>query len=359
MHYGTPQDVQVTDPDFAERYADFAAAAARHLRGRGPGPTIYNPINEISFLAWALAAQAILGGECSERDGYDVKVMLVQAALRGIQAIRVEDPDARFIHIEPLIHVVAPRAQPELAPAASNFCGFQWQVWDMLLGRCEPQLGGSPSMLDWAGVNHYHDGQWEIDTGACLDWDRGDERRAPFASLLHLAWLLPACCTRPGCVTACPWWWPKPATSAKGAPAGCMKLRPSAPPWPAASLFTACACIRSWTGRTGTICSTGTAAACGTPSHPVRAKPPQTCPQRGCWLPTKHSRWPLGKPAFPPDRAQWPCWPGGQDAGLGDDQYTAHQPKADSATPPSLTGSWARHSCAARRPAMKAWSELS
>lgn len=188
MHYGTPPDVRVTDPDFASRFAEFAGAAARQLRRHSGAAAIYNPINEIGFLAWAMASQRILGGECSERDGYVVKSRLVQAALRGIEAIRAEDSGARFIHIEPLIHVAAPASQPELAPAATEFCSYQWQVWDMLLGRKAPELGGTPGAIDWIGVNHYHDAQWEIGSGAWLDWDTGDMRRRSFSSLLNEAW---------------------------------------------------------------------------------------------------------------------------------------------------------------------------
>lgn len=188
MHYGMPPDVRVTDADFADRFADFAAAVARRLRGRSAAAPVYNPINEIGFLAWALATQSTLGGECSERDGYVVKMALVQAAVRGMQAMRAEDPSARFMHIEPLIHVVAPHGQPELAPAASDFCAYQWQVWDMLLGRSEPQLGGAAAMVDCIGVNHYHDAQWEIGTGERLKWEENDGRRRPFAQLLQQAW---------------------------------------------------------------------------------------------------------------------------------------------------------------------------
>lgn len=189
MHYGTPPDVRVTDVDFADRFAEFAGAAARQLRCHSGAASIYNPINEIGFLAWALANQRILGGECSERDGYIVKSRLVQAALRGIEAIRAEDSGARFIHIEPLIHVVHPASQPELESAALEFCAYQWQVWDMLMGRQAPELGGTPAAIDWIGVNHYHDAQWEIGSGAWLDWHTGDVRRRSFSSLLQEAWL--------------------------------------------------------------------------------------------------------------------------------------------------------------------------
>ncbi len=188
MHYGTPPDVQVMDADFSERYADFAAAAVRTLRACGELAPICNPINEIGFLAWALAARALVAGACSERDGYVVKLALVRAALLGMQAIRAEAPGARFVHIEPMIHVVAPHGRADLAQAASDFCGYQWQVWDLLMGHAEPQLGGAPSMADWIGINHYHDAQWEIGSGTPLSWPEADPRRQPFARLLQQAW---------------------------------------------------------------------------------------------------------------------------------------------------------------------------
>jgi beta-glucosidase/6-phospho-beta-glucosidase/beta-galactosidase len=188
MHYGTPPDVKLTDPDFASRFADFAGAAARRLRRHTGQSSVYNPINEIGFLAWAMSNQRILGGECSERDGYVVKTCLVRAALLSMDAIRAEDPSAQFIHIEPLIHVVAPPDQPQLAQAAADFCGYQWQVWDMLVGTMAPELGGTPAAVDWIGVNHYHDAQWEMGTGAWLDWDTGDLRRRSFSSMLLEAW---------------------------------------------------------------------------------------------------------------------------------------------------------------------------
>lgn len=188
MHYGTPPDVRVTDADFAHRFADFAAAVARHLRRFTGAASVYNPINEIGFLAWAMATQDKVGGHCIERDGYVVKSRLVRAALLGIEAIRAEDCGARFIHIEPLIHVVPPIGQPQLAQAAAEFCTYQWQVWDMLLGRQSSELGGTPAAIDWIGVNHYHDAQWEFGSGVALDWHNGDVRRQPFQNLLQEVW---------------------------------------------------------------------------------------------------------------------------------------------------------------------------
>ena len=188
MHYGTPPDVDITKPEFSDCFADFAGAAARELRAIHGTPSIYNPINEIGFLSWALEAKALVGGMPDGIDGHGIKCRLVHAALQATEAIRAADPGARFLHVEPLIHVVAPRAQPGLAQAAADYCTYQWQVWDMLLGRMSPELGGSPASTDWIGVNHYHDAQWEIGTGQRLDWALRDPRRRPFAALLQETW---------------------------------------------------------------------------------------------------------------------------------------------------------------------------
>ena len=71
------------------------------------------------------------------------------------------DPRARFIHVDPLIHVVTPRGRPELARAAADQRASQFDAWDMLAGGLHPELGGSPRYLDIVGVNFYHANQWE------------------------------------------------------------------------------------------------------------------------------------------------------------------------------------------------------
>ena len=99
-------------------------------------------------------------------DGFELKRRLVQAALEAMAAIRSEDPRVRFLHIDPIVNVAAPRdANADLAAEAARFHDFQWQAWDMLAGRLCPKLGGSAKALDLIGVNHYSTGQWEFATG--------------------------------------------------------------------------------------------------------------------------------------------------------------------------------------------------
>ena len=66
----------------------------------------------------------------------------------------------RIVHTDPLIHVAADPARPQDRAAAAGWRQAQYQAWDMLAGRLEPQLGGSPKHLDILGVNYYPHNQW-------------------------------------------------------------------------------------------------------------------------------------------------------------------------------------------------------
>lgn len=199
MHYGTPPGVDLFDDGIIERLPAFAAEAARVLAPYTPAHEcpVYTPINEIGFLAWAVSETQLVwpcrggtaaSGASSQRSGYEVKRRLVQAAIAAMQAMRAVDPRCRFLHVEPLVHVVAPAGRPELAPLASQVASYQWQVWDLIAGRLEPELGGRPELLDLLGANHYHSGQWEVGTEERLAWHLGDPRRRPPALLLQDAW---------------------------------------------------------------------------------------------------------------------------------------------------------------------------
>lgn len=196
MHYGTPADVSLLDDAMVDRFAAYAQAAARMLARchDGPEPPLVNLINEIGYLAWVVSEtdgmhpyRGGAGGESTAAAGYAVKRRLVRAVLAGIDAVRGELPGARFFHVEPLVHVVAPQGQPELAPLAGQVASYQWQAWDLIAGRAEPELGGHPEALDLVGVNCYHSGQWEVATEKRLAWHLRDPRRKRFAAQLHEA----------------------------------------------------------------------------------------------------------------------------------------------------------------------------
>lgn len=200
MHYGMPEDLHVGHPEFVPRFTRFAEAAARELSlwEEADEPPVVTPINEIGFLAWVLSETGRFAGapqrfaedvrESSLHSGYAIKRRLAEAALAAMRAMRALCPRMRFLHVEPLVHVVPPPERPELRPLADEVAAFQWQVWDLLAGRVEPQLGGAPEWLDILGLNHYHNGQWEVATEKRLKWHLSDPRRRPFGDLVLAAW---------------------------------------------------------------------------------------------------------------------------------------------------------------------------
>jgi hypothetical protein len=69
-------------------------------------------------------------------------------------------PRSRFVHVDPIIHVVASPRHPEEQADAEAYRLSQFQSWDMLAGRLWPELGGHPRYLDIIGVNFYPHNQW-------------------------------------------------------------------------------------------------------------------------------------------------------------------------------------------------------
>ncbi len=195
-HYGLPPGVDFFAPEFASRFADFCDQVARALHGRGDGPTLFQPVNEISFLSWAVGHTHLMHpyrGDSAQR-GYELKCLLVQAALRGCDALWATQPGARVVHTDPLIHVRpdpgadSPAQAQQWAAEARALTLAQFEAWDMLCGRLEPALGGAPRYLDVLGINYYHGNQWLHPSGTRLSWHTGDARRRSLEDLLGDAW---------------------------------------------------------------------------------------------------------------------------------------------------------------------------
>lgn len=160
LHYGWPDDMDVWQPDFVDRFATFAAAAASHIGPAGPGERrFYAPVNEISFLSWGGGDVGYMNPFARGR-GFELKVQLVRAAIAAMQAIRAIDPAARFVHADPVINVRADALRPKDAGIAEGHRTAQFQAWDMIAGESWPQLGGRSDLLDIVGVNFYHNNQW-------------------------------------------------------------------------------------------------------------------------------------------------------------------------------------------------------
>jgi len=183
-HYGWPDDLDVFAPAFVDRFARFCGAIARFMAEQSEEVPLYTPINEISFLAWAAGDVGYIH-PCRRDRGPELKRQLVRAAVAGIEAIWAVDPRARITHVDPVIHVVAPRGRPDLGRASLAQRAGQFEAWDMLAGRRAPELGGNPRYLDIMGLNYYHANQWEH-PDVRLRWedDPRDDRWVPLHRLL-------------------------------------------------------------------------------------------------------------------------------------------------------------------------------
>lgn len=158
-HFGWPDHLDLFNPEFISGLAEYGAAFARWLAQQNPGPFYFVPVNEISFFSWASGDEGSLHPFVTGR-GFELKVQLVRAALAAMDAIWAVLPRVRFMHVDPIIHVVADERHPEEQSAAEAYRLSQYQAWDMLSGRLWPELGGQERYLDLIGVNYYPQNQW-------------------------------------------------------------------------------------------------------------------------------------------------------------------------------------------------------
>ena len=184
-HYGWPDHVDLLGADFVHRFAAFAKALARHIVDHTDGVPFFAPMNEISYLAWAIGERGHTFPYAHGRAD-EVKRQLVRAAIAACDAIWDVDLRARFVHTDPIFYVFAPRWRPDLEEATRGQDASQFQAWDMIAGMAAPELGGHRCYLDIIGVNYYHNNQWEHpETPSHWHVRPLDERRVPLSYLLR------------------------------------------------------------------------------------------------------------------------------------------------------------------------------
>jgi beta-glucosidase/6-phospho-beta-glucosidase/beta-galactosidase len=161
FHYGSPDHVDQASRDFPARFADFALAALEVQRSVSARPPIVCPLNEISFMAWAVEVGYFPPVGPDEVGWF--KRQLVRAGIRAAKAIRSARPDATIVWAEPLVHI-APHSQRRAEVRAAEGARLgQFQAYDWITGRSAPELGGDPSLVDLVGVNFYPHNQWYLD----------------------------------------------------------------------------------------------------------------------------------------------------------------------------------------------------
>ena len=190
-HYGYPDALDPFSPDFSAHFERYCDAAARYVSSHLPGPYYFTPINEITFFAFC-------GGEWgwvapyrnSREDREALREALCLATIRGVKAIRAVLPDARMIHVDPLVQVIAPADRPDLTDAAAHETHVDtFRAWDILYGKEKPEMGGAPDILDIVGANNYSFGQMEYrEQGPHKALEPGHPGIEPLCSLLHRIW---------------------------------------------------------------------------------------------------------------------------------------------------------------------------
>ena len=158
-HFGWPDHLDIFKPEFVSALTSYSAAFAKWLRNETDAPGFFVPVNEISFFSWAAGDEGSIFPFVTGR-GFELKTQLVRAAIAAMDSIWSVMPDARFVHVDPIINVIAALKRPEDKPDAEAYRLSQFQSWDMLSGRMWPELGGHEKYLDIVGVNFYPHNQW-------------------------------------------------------------------------------------------------------------------------------------------------------------------------------------------------------
>ena len=188
-HYGFPDGLDPFSESGHERFVDYCRAAAEHVCARTKPPHFFTPINEITFFSGAGTDAGWMYPFAKGRYA-EFKKALCAMSIAGVKVIRQIDPKSRMVHVDPIIHAVAPRDRPDLkCEAWKHAYDEAYEAWDMLCGKMHPELGGSPEILDIVGVNIYNFSQAQMNADRSREvLGPRDPRRKPLSELLKFAW---------------------------------------------------------------------------------------------------------------------------------------------------------------------------
>jgi beta-glucosidase/6-phospho-beta-glucosidase/beta-galactosidase len=189
FHYGLPDGCDPFTDDCRKRFVDYAHAVIEFLMPRSEGTRFFTPVNEITFFAAGGTDMGWMYPFAKGREP-ELKRALCHMDIEAVKAIRAVDPQARMVHVDPMIHAVPPEDRPDLADEAwEKAYEDAYEAWDMLYGRLAPELGGAPEILDILGANVYNFSQAEEGLGGHREiLGPNDPRRRPLSDMLKYAW---------------------------------------------------------------------------------------------------------------------------------------------------------------------------
>lgn len=161
FHYGSPDHVDQAADDFPERFTEFAVAALELQQSISRRPALVCPLNEINFMSWAVEVDYFPRAGPKEVGWF--KRQLVRTAISAAQAIRNRWPKATLVWAEPLVHIAPHSHRRAKVRAAEQSRQGQFEAYDWITGRAEPELGGDQSLVDLIGLNFYPHNQWFYD----------------------------------------------------------------------------------------------------------------------------------------------------------------------------------------------------
>ena len=180
IHFGWPDHLNIFSQDWLDSFAHLARGFGNILQAGTSGRAFVAPVNEISFFSWAGGEVGYLNPFAISR-GAELKKHLVKAYLRAAIELRKACPGIRLIAPDPVIHISGDPLNPDDVTSADNYRLSMFEAWDMICGRRNPELGGTPRDLDILGVNYYDKNQWR-NYGPILS--RFDPEYRPFGLIL-------------------------------------------------------------------------------------------------------------------------------------------------------------------------------